>query len=72
MRNDFLTCCMRRPADRCLTTLGQLLRAAATDSAHAKAAAEAMVRLPAALGRRRRLSHDLERKVRLLETAPAA
>jgi GT2 family glycosyltransferase len=72
MRNDFLTCCMRRPADRCLTTLGQLLRAAATDSAHAKAAAEAMIRLPGALGRRRKLSHDLERRVRLLETAPAA
>jgi GT2 family glycosyltransferase len=69
LRNDFLTSCMRRPPTACMTTSRELLRAAVRDRAHAKAAAEALVRLPAALRRRRRLSPELERKVRLLETS---
>lgn len=69
LRNDFLTCLMRRPADRCVSTLRLLLLAATGDCAHARAVAEALVRLPVALGRRRRLSADLEHKVRQLEAA---
>ncbi|MCW2653294.1 MAG: Transferase [Mycobacterium sp.] len=69
LRNDFLTCLMRRPPDRCVATARELLLAAAADSAHARAAAEALVRLPIALGRRRRLPEELERKVRQLEAA---
>jgi GT2 family glycosyltransferase len=69
LRNDFLTCLMRRPPDRCMSTFRQLLSAAAGDSAHAMAAAEALVRLPVALGQRRRLSEELEHKVRRLEGA---
>jgi glycosyltransferase involved in cell wall biosynthesis len=68
LRNGFLTCCMRRPADRCISALGELLRAAAQDYAYAKAAAEAFVRLPSALTRRRRLPQDVESLVRLLES----
>jgi hypothetical protein len=60
---------MRRPRDRCMAALRELMRAAAKDFAHARAAAEALIRLPAALGRRRTLSDELERQVRLLEAA---
>ncbi|HZA12027.1 glycosyltransferase family 2 protein [Mycobacterium sp.] len=69
LRNDFLTSCMRRPPRACVSTSGELLRAAVRDAAHAKAAAEALIRLPAALRNRRRLAPELERKVRLLEAA---
>lgn len=69
LRNDFLTCLMRRPPDRCAAALGQLLHSATGDPAYARAVAEALVRLPAALRLRRRLPAELERKVRQLEAA---
>jgi GT2 family glycosyltransferase len=72
LRNDLLTSCMRRPPRSCLTASGRLMRAAVRDSAHARAAAEAVLRLPAALRRRRRLAPELEHQVRMLEAhAPA-
>lgn len=67
LRNDFLTCCMRRPADRCLASLRRLLRAAVTGPAYSRAAVEALLRLPAALRRRRLLPAAIETQVRLLE-----
>jgi GT2 family glycosyltransferase len=68
LRNEFLTACMRRPVDHCYAALRPLIRSAATDSAHAKAVAEGLIRLPAALARRRRLPEDVERRIRLLES----
>jgi len=69
LRNDFLTSCMRRPPSVCLARSATLLRAATRDRAHLRAAAEALARLPAALGNRRALPPELERQVRLLEGA---
>jgi GT2 family glycosyltransferase len=67
LRNDFLTACMRRPPSVCLARAAPLLRAAAHDRAHRRAAAEALARLPAALRNRRVLPPEWERQVRLLE-----
>jgi GT2 family glycosyltransferase len=67
LRNDFLTSCMRRPPSMCLARSAPLLRAAAHDRAHLRAAAEAVARLPAALRNRRVLPPEWERQVRLLE-----
>lgn len=66
-RNDFLTSCMRRPPSVCLATSATLLRAAARDGAHLRAAGEALARLPAALRNRRALPPEWERVVRMLE-----
>jgi GT2 family glycosyltransferase len=69
LRNDFLTSCMRRPPSVCLAKSVPLLRAAARDRPHLRAAAEALIRLPAALRNRRVLPPEWERQVRLLEAS---
>jgi GT2 family glycosyltransferase len=69
LRNEFLTSCMRRPPGTCATASRALLREALRDPAYVRATAEALVRIPKALRLRRRLSDELERKVRLLESA---
>jgi GT2 family glycosyltransferase len=67
LRNDFLTACMRRPRSVCATTGVTLLRAAARDRAHLRAAAEAVARLPVAVRQRRLLPAELEDQVRLCD-----
>jgi hypothetical protein len=67
LRNDVLTTWLRRPAGCCLRATGALLTAALRDTEHAKAAGEAVSRLPAVLRRRRRLPSRVERRLRLLE-----
>jgi GT2 family glycosyltransferase len=68
LRNDVLTTWMRRPLPHCLKAGGRLLQAALQDVEHTRAAAEALVRLPAALAQRRTLPETLERDLRILET----
>jgi hypothetical protein len=60
---------MRRPPSVCLARSAPLLRAAAHDRAHLRAAGEAVARLPAALRNRRVLPPEWERQVRLLEAS---
>jgi len=71
LRNDFLTSCMRRPLPVCLAAWAKLMSAASRDTAHLRAAGEALARLPAALRRRRTLPPKLEEQLRLLETSTA-
>jgi hypothetical protein len=59
---------MRRPLPVCLAASTKLMRAASGDTAHLRAAGEALVRLPAALRRRRVLPRELEEQLRMLET----
>ncbi|MCV7215610.1 glycosyltransferase family 2 protein [Mycobacterium crocinum] len=68
LRNDVLTTWMRRPLPHCLRAGGRLLQAALRDVEHTRAAAEALVRLPAAIAQRRPLPATLERDLRILET----
>jgi GT2 family glycosyltransferase len=70
LRNDFLTSCMRRPLPVCLAASTKLMRAASGDTAHLRAAGEALVRLPAALRKRRALPPELEEQLRMLGTPP--
>ncbi|TFV58622.1 glycosyltransferase [Mycobacterium sp. PS03-16] len=69
MRNDVLTTWLRRPAGHCVRATGTLLGATLRDADHARAAGEAVRRLPAVLGARRRLPARVERALALLETA---
>ncbi|BBY17287.1 glycosyl transferase [Mycolicibacterium litorale] len=69
LRNDVLTTWLRRPARRCLRATGTLLTASLRDTEHARAAAEAVRRVPAVLRRRRRLPDRVERALELLESA---
>jgi GT2 family glycosyltransferase len=73
-RNRALTTWMRRPLRVALTQSAALLRAALTDPAARDAAAQLIMRLPAALGRRRAPRPALEAALRRLEasTAPPA
>ncbi|BCI52063.1 glycosyl transferase [Mycolicibacterium litorale] len=68
MRNDVLTTWLRRPAGHCLRATGTLLSATLRDTEHARAAGEAVRRLPAVLRRRRRLPDRVERALQLLES----
>ncbi|MGV0741555.1 glycosyltransferase family 2 protein [Mycolicibacterium sp. XJ870] len=67
LRNAVLTTWLRRPVRHCLGAAGSLLRAAPRDSEHARAAAEAIVRLPAVVAHRRQLPADVEDALALLE-----
>ncbi|KUI39715.1 glycosyltransferase family 2 protein [Mycobacterium sp. GA-2829] len=69
LRNDVLTTWLRRPAGRCLKAAGSLFTASLRDAEHARAAGEAVQRLPAVLRARRRLPDRVERALDLLETA---
>lgn len=68
MRNAVLTTWLRRPPDRCLRAAADLLRHALRDGEHARAAVEALVRLPAVGAGRRTLPDHVEQAVRLLES----
>jgi GT2 family glycosyltransferase len=68
LRNAVLTTWMRRPMRHCLKASGTLMRAALQDGEHARSAAEAIVRLPAALRRRRPLPPNVEEALALLES----
>ncbi|MCV7288718.1 glycosyltransferase family 2 protein [Mycolicibacterium wolinskyi] len=67
LRNAVLTTWLRRPMRQCVDATGSLLRAAARDGEHARAAAEAMVRLPAVLAHRRTLPAGVEDALAVLE-----
>lgn len=71
LRNAVLTAWLRRPGGRCVRAAAELARAAMRDGEHARAAAEAVVRLPRVLAQRRRLPDEVESAVRLLETRSA-
>jgi hypothetical protein len=62
-----LTTWLRRPAGHCLRAAATLVAATARDTDHAKAAGEAVRRLPAVLGARRRLPDRIERALAVLE-----
>lgn len=68
LRNDVLTTWLRRPASHCLKAAGRLLHAAVRDRDHARAAVEAVGRLPAVAAERRPLPAAVERSVALLES----
>lgn len=67
LRNAVLTTWLRRPMRHCVGATGSLLRAAARDGEHARAAAEAMARLPAVLAHRRPLPAGVEDALAVLE-----
>jgi glycosyltransferase involved in cell wall biosynthesis len=58
---------LRRPAGHCLRATATLVAATARDRDHARAAGEAVRRLPAVLGARRRLPDRIERALAVLE-----
>ncbi|MGE2725477.1 glycosyltransferase family 2 protein [Mycolicibacterium pulveris] len=68
LRNDALTTWLRRPLPQCLRATTDLLRSAVKDREHARAAAEAIGKLPAVLQQRRPLPPNLEEAVAKLES----
>lgn len=68
LRNDVLTTWLRRPVRHCLNAGGRLAVAALRDRDHARAAVEAVVRLPAVVAERRPLPRELEEALTLLES----
>jgi GT2 family glycosyltransferase len=68
LRNTVLTTWLRRPPRRCLTATGTLLRGALRDREHARAAAEAVLRLPAVVRERRTLPASVEQALAVLES----
>lgn len=70
LRNTVLTTWLRRPPRACVRAGAELLASAVRDTEHARAAAQALVRIPAVLNQRRRLPDRVEIAMRLLETAP--
>ncbi|WP_422749112.1 glycosyltransferase family 2 protein [Mycobacterium sp. WMMD1722] len=68
LRNDVLTTWLRRPAGHCLRAAATLLGSTARDAEHARAAGEAVIRLPQVLGRRRRLPDRVENALAVLES----
>jgi GT2 family glycosyltransferase len=67
LRNAVLTTWMRRPFRHCLKATGTLMRAALRDGEHARGAAEAFVRVPAVVRRRRSLPPNVEQALAILE-----
>jgi hypothetical protein len=68
LRNAVLTTWMRRPIRHCVKATGSLIWAALHDGEHARGAAQALVRLPAVVGQRRRLPPHVEQALALLES----
>lgn len=66
--NAVLTTWLRRPPRLCLRCCGDLLQAAIQDAEHARAAAEAVARIPRVLAQRRQLPRRVELAARMLET----
>ncbi|CDP84531.1 MULTISPECIES: glycosyltransferase family 2 protein [Mycolicibacterium] len=67
VRNDVLTTWLRRPLPHCVRASVRLLGAATRDVEHARAATEAVVRLPDVLMHRRRLPATVEQALAVLE-----
>lgn len=67
LRNDVLTTWLRRPAGHCVRAAASLLGAAVHDTEHARAAFEAVLRLPAVITHRRRLPPTVESALDILE-----
>jgi GT2 family glycosyltransferase len=67
LRNDVLTTWLRRPPRHCARATASLLGAAVRDTDHARAAAQAVIRLPAVLTHRRRLPSAVENALAVLE-----
>lgn len=67
VRNEVLTTWLRRPLPHCARASLRLLGSAGRDAAHARAAAEAAVRLPSVLANRRRLPAAVEQDLAILE-----
>jgi glycosyltransferase involved in cell wall biosynthesis len=68
LRNTVLTTWLRRPLRHCVTATGTLLVAALRDGEHARAAAEALLRLPAVVKHRRTLPANVEEALAVLES----
>jgi GT2 family glycosyltransferase len=68
LRNAVLTTWLRRPIAPCLKATGALLHAALRDAEHAKAAAEALRKIPAVAAQRQRLPARVERALQILDT----
>ncbi|MBE1552194.1 glycosyltransferase involved in cell wall biosynthesis [Mycobacterium sp. OAS707] len=68
MRNAVLTTWLRRPMTRCMRATAALLWAALRDREHARAAAEAIARLPDVVNERKRLPVSVERALTALES----
>jgi GT2 family glycosyltransferase len=67
LRNSVLTTWLRRPIANCVEATGALLRAGVGDIEHARAAVEALMRVPAVIRQRRRLPAEVERALTVLE-----
>jgi hypothetical protein len=59
---------MRRPIRHCAKATGRLIRAALHDGEQARGAAQALMKLPAVVGQRRRLPASVEQALALLES----
>jgi glycosyltransferase involved in cell wall biosynthesis len=68
LRNAVLTTWMRRPIRHGVKATGSLIWAALHDGEHARAAAQALMKLPAVVGQRRRLPASVEQALALLES----
>jgi GT2 family glycosyltransferase len=68
LRNAVLTTWMRRPIRHCVKATGSLIWAALHDGEHAREAAQALMKLPAVVGQRRRLPASVEQALALLES----
>ncbi|MBU8828524.1 glycosyltransferase family 2 protein [Mycolicibacterium goodii] len=67
LRNDVLTTWLRRPTRHCVRATGSLLGAALRDAEHARAALEAVLRVPAVITHRKRLPSTVENALAVLE-----
>ncbi|WP_232004930.1 glycosyltransferase family 2 protein [Mycobacterium sp. ACS1612] len=68
LRNAVLTTWMRRPMPHCFRAAGALFAAALKDREHARAAVEAIRRLPDVVNERRQLPASVERALTVLES----
>jgi GT2 family glycosyltransferase len=71
LRNAVLTTWLRRPMWPCLKATGRLLGAGMRDGEHARAVAEALLRLPSVAAMRRPLPADVEHALALIESSDA-
>jgi GT2 family glycosyltransferase len=69
MRNAVLTTWLRRPLGHCARAAGTLLKGSVKDREHAKAAVEALARVPAVLAQRRALPPAVEQALATLESS---
>jgi GT2 family glycosyltransferase len=67
LRNSVLTTWLRRPMSHCMRATADLIRATAKDGQHAKATAEAIIKLPAVVRHRRTLPDHVENALTKLE-----